>query len=134
MLTYVEYTEMGFNGATEDAFSSLEKIASNLINSMTFGVIERKGLLNDEAYSEEIKEAIGCQVDFMAQTYGSATDVMKASTESSVSSESETVGGYSHSVSYASNRKGINSFKGIKVCPSTEFLIAPLIAEGRGLY
>ena len=137
-LSYEEYKPYGLNDMGESEFNALSTYVSRLIDAYTFQAIPKYGLMEDEYYSRMVKDAMALQLDFMsligkdeALGTGEGAGAQKAG-------ESETIGNYSHSISYGSgggtSKKGqsVQTYVGtIQLASLAVTTLAPIRAIGR---
>lgn len=138
-LSYEEYVAYGLNDMGESEFNALSTYVSRLIDAYTFQAIPRYDLMSDEYYASMVRDAMAFQMDFMSRIgkdealgTGEGAGARKAS-------ESETIGNYSHSVSYGSDtssKEGVSvqTYVGtMQLASLTVTTLAPIRAMGRRL-
>lgn len=107
-------------------FMEYELYAKEIVDAYTFGVIESMALTEDEHYRPRIVRAMAQIIDAIARTGVNAVLDAKAG---EISSKSESIGGYSYSVSYKDGSQ--ESIYGIELPSLAKSLLAPIKALGR---
>ena len=131
-LTKEEYDTYGLAEIDEAEFKALSIYATRLIDAYTFGAIDRESLLEDADYSQAIKEATAFQIDYMSRI--GLEKAIGTETSGSISSENETIGNYSHSVSYRTESGGRSVYVGTaRIAPLSVDLLSHVRALGRRL-
>ena len=134
-LSYEEYESYGLHSIDEGEFKALSIYASRLIDAYTFFAIRKYGLMDSPAYAGDIKDAMAFQIDFMSLIGLEKAIGADEGAGAPVSSESETIGNYSHSRSYGSGDSQDGSrqvFVGtMQVSPLAVSALAPIQALGR---
>lgn len=127
-ISYTEYVKTVKNPKVGfECFDMVELYAEAVISSFTFGVIERDRLLDDSAYGDLIRKATALQIDFMSSQ---GVEAYVDESGRKVSSRSVSVGGTSESVAYAED-KSAKAGGGMRVCPMSAAILAPVRAMGR---
>lgn len=107
-------------------FEDYELYAKEIVDAYTFGVIESMALAEDEHYRPRIIRAMALIIDAIARTGLNAVLDSKAGV---ISSKSESIGGYSYSVSYKGGSQ--ETIYGIEIPSLAKMLLAPIKALGR---
>lgn len=127
-IKYSEYTAIkGLETLTEETFNALSWVAKIVVDGITFDAIERFHLIEDEDYKPRIVRATALIIDSASRNGG--LDAYLSLEGKDISSLSETIGGYSHSISYRDGRLG--TVEGIPIPPLAKILLNPIVAIGR---
>ena len=136
-LSYEEYKAYGLNDMGESEFDALSTYVSRLIDAYTFQAIPKYDLMEDEYYSQMVKDAMAFQMDFMSLIGKDEALGTGEGAGAKKTGESETIGNYSHSISYGSgsaSSKGqsVQTFVGtIQLASLVVTTLAPIRAIGR---
>ena len=134
-LSYEEYKAYGLDDMEEGEFNALSTYASRIIDAYTFNAIERYDLMNDPYYASKVKDAVAYQVYFMGKIGQDNALGTGAGEGAAKVGESETIGSYSHSITYGSGSGKSASrqvFVGtMQVAPLAVSTLAPVQAMGR---
>ena len=138
-LSYEEYKAYGLDAMEEGEFNALSTFASRIIDAYTFNAIERYDLMNQPYYASKVKDAMAYQIFFMGKIGEDNALGTGAGEGAAKVGESETIGSYSHSISYGSDSGSGKSasrqvFVGtMQVAPLAVSTLAPVQALGRKL-
>lgn len=134
-LDFGYYLTLGLKDIDVSEFTPLSIYTAEAVDAYCFRAISRQNLLSDDYYGDIIRKAMAFQIVFMYELGGeAAASGADASAGEEVASESETIGNYSHSKTYASGN-GFSSrpaqVGGIRISPIAASLLAPIRAMGR---
>ena len=101
-LTYDEYKALSpMTSVLEGAFEAISSIASDAVDSYTFGAIRDYCLMDDKETAEQVRKAVARQIDFI-QSQGGAEAYLSKAEPRPEASYSISMGNTSESKSYAS--------------------------------
>lgn len=101
-LTYEEYRKLSpLSSVLEGAFETISSIASDAVDSYTFGAIRDYCLMDDDETAEQVRKAVARQIDFI-QSQGGAEAYLSKAEPRPEASYSISMGNTSESKSYAS--------------------------------
>lgn len=127
-ISYDDYQNVkGLDAITEERFEELYFFAKDIVDGLTFSVIENKQLYEDEDYKPRITRAMALIIDALNRNGIEA--VADSDIAHGVASKSESIGGYSYSISYREGAGG--SSYGLKIPSLARFLLRPIVALGR---
>lgn len=133
-LTFEEYRKLSPQSKVSEAdFEVLSSIAEDVIDAFTFHAIPRYGLIDDEAYRDDIEKAVVRQVDFIVACGGAESYVAMAGV-GETASESVTVGNTSESRSYVQGTGGLKATmteEGLRLAPLAVIPLRRIQAIGR---
>ena len=125
-ITFAEYSETkGIEPLATGTFESLALFAKDIVDGYTFGIIESQNLADDAHYRPRIVRAMALIIDSLSRA--DLSELLGGESEA-ISSKSESVGGYSYSVSYRG--KNENAYP-IPMPPLAKILLMPIKALGR---
>lgn len=129
---YIEFkeyaAERGLEPLSTAEFEVYSMIAKDIVDGLTFGVIEDMDLAEDPRYRPRIVKAMSLIIDSIHRNGGQ--EYLLSLNSRDIASESESLGGYTRSVSYRDSLKG--TVEGIPVPPVAKIALIPIQALGRG--
>lgn len=123
-ITKAYYDSICSTPISEAEFTSMAERASDIVDALTFGAVERFELVEGDVLFTRVKKATAYQCDFIQRSFGSL-DAWE--NDAADGQGSETIGNYSYSKS-ASGRQNVN---GLAVSPHVFGVLNPVIALGR---
>lgn len=131
-MAYIEFKEYttirGLETLSSSEFETYSMLAKDIVDGLTFGVIEDFDLANNSQYRPRIVRAMALIIDSIHRNGGQ--DYLLSLDSRDIASESESIGSYSHSVSYRDSKKG--TIDGVPIPPRANILLMPIKALGRG--